>query len=264
MENPNNFLINTDYPLDMIIYYKFYELTTDGSSSQTVTIPHGLGFTPLLFGVWSTTPDFAVSHMLVDDGYNLFSAIYVESDETNVYIQKKEPTPTTGKKRYLKIYGFAPISWTGESEPTAQSNTPLILNTDKQYAPLLAAGMVQPRRLDVQPEVPTPEQTGIYGVIGKNGYKEFSGRSANVSLYYQEPVSPTVMMWKTTSSTDRTAQTSNTFFSATGFALRTAPYADFANAGAAGDGRKALAITVGTTRTGMANYNDIVHFRVYG
>ena len=59
MENPNNFLINTDYPLDMIIYYKFYELTTNGSSSQTVTIPHGLGFTPLLFGVWSTTPDFA-------------------------------------------------------------------------------------------------------------------------------------------------------------------------------------------------------------
>lgn len=257
MENPNNFLVNTDYPFDMIVYYKSYELTTNGSSSQTVTIPHDLGFTPLLFGIWSTTPDFKVAYPLVNNGYALY--IWVESDENNIYVRKYESTPTSGRKRYLKIYGFAPTSWTGDCKPTAQSNTALILNTDKIYAPLIAAGAIQPRRMDIQP----PEQMSVMGVIGKTGYQEFNGRATTAYLYYQEPVSPSIMLWKTTAQTNRTTQACNAFFSASGYAVRTAPYADFTDTGM-GTGEKVITITIGATRTGMPTENDIVHFRVYG
>lgn len=266
MENPNNFLVNTDYPFDMIVYFNDYAITPNGSVNQTVTLPHSLGFTPLLFGYWSESEDFATTHPLSDLGGNsgLYATnIYVESDENNVYIQKYTTTAKKNTKYYLRIYGFAPISWTGDCEPTAQTNSFLLLDTDKEYAPLLAAGEVQPRRLDVQPPEPTPEQTGIYGVIGNNGYQEFSGRSANVSLYYQEPVNPSIMIWKTTSSTNRTTIKSNCVFYANGFGLIESPYANFVSAGQQGDGRMAIAISVGATRTGMPTYNDVVHFRVY-
>lgn len=258
MENPNNFLVNTDYPFDMIVYYKSYELTTNGSSSQTVTIPHDLGFTPLLFGIWSTTPDFEVSWPLSDNYYAMY--IWVESDENNIYICKHQDNPVSGKKRYIKIYGFAPTSWTGDCKPTAQSNTALILNTDKIYAPLIAAGAIQPRRMDIQP----PEQMSIMGVIGKTGYQEFNGRATTAYLYYQEPVSPSIMLWKTTAQTNRTKMQTYAGFASNGFPIRTVtPYADFTDTGM-GTGEKVITITIGATRTGMPTENDIVHFRVYG
>ena len=261
MENPNNFLVNTDYPFDMIVYFKECELTSTGSTAQTVTIPHSLGFVPLLFGVWSSSQDYSEVYPLVDDGY--FNGIYVESDENNIYVQQRPMSSSSaGHKYYLKIYGFAPISWTGDCEPTAQTSSQLLLDTDTGYSPLLAAGEIQPRRMDVQPEVPTPEQTGIAQTIGLNGFVEITGRCQTASLYYREPIEPQIMIWQTVSSTNRTSLAAKTFFSATGYALRNAPYADFvANTGSPGTG--AIAITNGVTRTGMANYNDITHFRVY-
>ena len=41
-------------------------------------------------------------------------------------------------------------------------------------------------------------------------------------------------------------------------------YAEYYNEETGITGRHALSITAGVTRTGMANYNDVMHFRVYG
>ena len=250
MQYPNHFIANSDYPFDMIICYKYVEFI---KGTSPTSFAHNLGFTPLLFGSYSSTESFEDTQPLCD------GEVTVESDENNVYISVGGDT---GTKRYLKIYGFAPISWTGECKPTAQSNTALLLDTDNDYSPLLAAGSVQPRRMD-SPDTPS-EQTGLARTIGKAGYIELDGRASDISLYYQEPLSPMVMLWKTTAQTNRTTLQANTLFFETGYGLRNAPYASYNVAGAQGDGKMAIAINVGVTRTGMANYNDTVHFRVYG
>lgn len=250
MQYPNHFLANTDYPFDMIVYYKYVEYTK-GTSPDSFT--HGLGFAPLVFGCYSNTADFETTNPLCDD-----EQCRVESDETNIYIIS---SGASGTKRYIKAYGFAPISWTGECKPTAQSNSALLLDTDNNYSPLIAAGAVQPRRMD-SPDTPG-EQTGIFEILGKQGYVEITGRASDISLYYQEPISPMVMLWKTTSSTNRTRLTTNCALFESGYGLREAPYASYNVAGTQGDGKMAIAINIGVTRTGMPNYNDTIHFRVY-
>ena len=258
MQYPTHFIFNSDYPFDMIVYYKYVEYTK-GTTPESFN--HNLGFAPLLFGMWSETEDFAVARPYSDQSATAYHRVAVESDDTKVYITTNSQMPT-GHKCYLKIYGFAPISWTGDCAPTSQSNSELLLNTDNAYSPLLAAGAVQPRRMD-NPDT-QGEQTGIAENIGKDGYIEVTGRASDISLYYQEPLQPMVMLWKTTASTGRTAQRYGGYAATSGYPIRTAPYATYNNAGAQGSGQMAIAISAGVTRTGMANYNDIMHFRVYG
>lgn len=258
MQIPTNFIANSDYPYDQIVYFKDYELTTDGNIHQTITIAHGLGFVPLCFGVWSESQDFEPSYTLLSEGYGPDEMIlWVESDDTNIYIRKYHYPHTSGKKLYLKIYAFAPISWTGDCEPTATTSDFLLFNTDLGYSQLIAAGEVQPWPLDSQ----TP-QTGISGEVGKDGFVELSGRSGNVSIYYYEPLQPTVMTWKTTASTGRTELRLNCVFSTYGFATSLYPSVTY-NENTGIQNEHAIAINTGTTRTGRANYNDITHFRVY-
>lgn len=257
MQYPTHFIFNSDYPFDMIVYYKYIEFTK-GTTPESFN--HNLGFAPLLFGMWSETKDFKVSWPYSNNNTLASFVRWVESDDTKVYIHFDDLA--SGAKRYLKIYGFAPISWTGDCAPTSQSNSELLLNTDNAYSPLLAAGAVQPRRMD-NPDT-QGEQTGIAENIGKDGYIEITGRASDISLYYQEPLQPMVMLWKTTASTGRTAQAGFAALFGSGYGLRNAPYATYNSSGAQGSEQMAIAISAGVTRSGMANYNDIIHFRVYG
>lgn len=254
MENPNNFLVNTDYPLDMIIYYKYHSFKTNTSKNQTITIAHNLGFAPLLFGSWSYNQDFSKSFSLLSGAYGEGKlTLYVTSDENNIYIHKYQYSPQR-KNVYLKIYGYAPTTWTGDCEPTAQSNGPLILNTDSKYASLLSAGAAQP--FIINPPNP-PTQT--YDDIGKGKYVEIDlSRVSTVNLQYYDPVSPVVMLWLTNDG--KTTLTANASFNAYGWPQANPPYATYNDNGSHGS---VLAINIGTTRSGQANYNDIIHFRVY-
>lgn len=255
MENPNNFLVNTDYPLDMIIYYKYHSFKTNSSKTQDITIAHNLGFAPLLFGSWSFNQDFSKAFSLLSDAYGDNQlALSVKSDENNIYIHKYQYSPQQ-KNVYIKIYGYAPTTWTGDCEPTAQSNGPLILDTDNKYASLLAAGAIQPFILN-PPNPPTQSANDI----GKGEYIEIDGRVATANLYYFDPISPVIMTWLTTDG--KTELKTNASWSSYGFASAAVPYVNYiSNTGITG--QNALAIFAGTTREGQANYNDIIHFRVY-
>lgn len=261
MQYPTHFIFNSDYPFDMIVYYKFYELTTDSNRYQTISFAHNLGFAPLLFGSWSDKKDFSTAYALLNEAYGADKIqVYVESDENNVYITRYQYTPVPSKKLYLKIYGFAPTSWTGDCAPTSQSSSELLLNTDNAYAPLLAAGAVQPKDLTQG----GGQTSKLVAEVGKTGYQEITGRDNPVSLYYQEPLSPTIMLWKTTASTGRTEFRINTIIQSMGISMSAYPSATYNLAGAQGSGQMAISIETGSSRPGQANYNDITHFRVYG
>lgn len=257
MENPNNFLINTDYPLDMIVYYKFHSFKTNSSQTQDITIAHSLGFAPLLFGCWSYQQDFSKSFSLLPEAYGDGQLrLSVKSDENNIYIHKYQHSPQSGKTLYLKIYGYAPTTWTGDCEPTSQSNSPLILDSDSRYASLLAAGAVQPFIIN-----PPNPPTQLLQDIGKGEYVEIElTRAGIVNLYYYQPISPVIMTWITTGG--KTELRANSSFSDYGWPQANTPYTTY-NSNTGVTGQEALAINIGTTRSGQANYNDIIHFRVY-
>ena len=255
MQYPTHFIFNSDYPFDMIVYYKHLEYTKGTSPTE---FEHHLGFAPLLFGSWSDKEDFSTAYTLMTDARaaNGFLA-YVQSDSNKVYINTANIS--SGQKIYLKIYGFAPTTWTGDCKPTAQSSSELLLDTDNNYAPLLAAGAVQPRDLSQGGQT-----SALMATIGKTGYQEINGRGGPVSLYYQEPLSPMVMMWKTTASTGKTEFRINASLMSMGINMSAYPAATYALSGAQGSGEMALSIETGSSRPGQANYDDITHFRVYG
>ena len=256
MQYPSHFIFNSDYPFDMIVYYKYVEYVHGTTPTE---FEHYLGFAPLLFGSWSTKQNFSTAYELINEafGENKIQA-YVQSDENKVYLNVSGVK--NYKKLYFKIYGFAPTSWTGDCAKTSQSSSELLLNTDKAYAPLLAAGAVQPKDLTQG----GGQTSTLVAEIGKSGYQEINGRDNPVSLYYQEPLSPTIMLWKTTASTGRTEYRINTIIQSMGISMSAYPSATYNLAGSQESGQMAISIETGSSRPGQANYDDITHFRVYG
>jgi hypothetical protein len=193
MSRVDSFIANSDYPFDMITYYKSYTLTSDSNRTQTVQFAHGLPYTPLLFGTWGDKEDFSDDTGPIGDSGAAFS-IVAAADSQNVYITKQWLYPQSGTKFYLRIYGFAPTSWTGDCAPTAQSSGALILDTDKEYAPLLAEGYVRPYNISAP-----RENTNYSFTIGKDGLIEIptDAQQSALNLFYGGTLNdaPKVMIW---------------------------------------------------------------------
>lgn len=153
--DPRDFLLNTDYEMDKIIYAHDEERTV--SSVTTITIPHTLPTVPLLFGIWSTSPDYTNSHELgdYDDPWNQNLRCYAKADLNNVYITLT-PQSVNGSyvstTFYVRVFGFEPYSdhevpgWTEPSltykkfPSTSKYAKEFIINTDYNYLKLLRAG----------------------------------------------------------------------------------------------------------------------------
>lgn len=181
----SSFIANSDYPFDMITYYKEYSVTMNGQNSQTITFAHNLPYKPLLFGAFSTTSDFASSYTLNNAP---LSSISVGADATNVIIKRTDYFGLwANKKIYFRIYGFAPISWTGDCAPTARTSSNLLLDTDKQYCPLVCAGAVHPALAG------TDEPTATYYL--DKGYTEITANKMTLNLYYDDVNDLTAMIW---------------------------------------------------------------------
>ena len=190
MQNANNFIANSDYPFDMIAYYKQYTLTSDGSNDQTIQFAHGLPFTPLLFGTRNDKEDGSG----IGGQFNDNSGFYVSADSQYVYIRRHTLNTASGKKFYFKIYGFAPLSWTGDCAPTASSSTSLLLDTDKEYAHLVALGAIWPSNIR-KPR----ENTNYVFTVGKGGVIEIPNDAKQTSLpiYFGAlQKEPMCMLWR--------------------------------------------------------------------
>lgn len=182
----SSFIANSDYPFDMITYYKEYSVTMNDQATQTITFAHNLPYKPLLFGVFSKTPDFASSYTLNNAP---LSSISVSSDSTNIRLYRTDSFSLwKNKKIYFRIYGFAPITWTGDCAPTARTSSNLLLDTDRQYCPLVCAGAVHPY-LSSGADVPT-----VAYYLDK-GYTEITGNRMTIDLVYDDVDDLTAMIW---------------------------------------------------------------------
>lgn len=146
MAKPDDFLLNTDYEMDKIIYFKEGKYTPQ---NMRVQIPHTLGIAPLITGVWSKYADFSEPHSFttseIDYSTNTYAidSILCTSDESNIDLYQSSgpissPTPFDF---YVRLIGFEPSGSHKNLPKTSQNANKFILNTDYNYLKLYKAGV---------------------------------------------------------------------------------------------------------------------------
>lgn len=133
MANPNDFLLNTDYEMDKIILFN------QGEFTNTIQFSHKLGFTPLIFGVWSTDADFYSVNPINGEIDNSVLSVRGIANASNV-------TLTAGgnsNNRLLRyrVYGLMPSNINKAVQPTARFARKFAFNTDYNYCKLMRAGI---------------------------------------------------------------------------------------------------------------------------
>ncbi len=137
MANPTDFLLNTDYEMDKIVYYKSGEIMP--SDNEIYVDNFDLGFIPLVFATLSYTEDFSdtkMSSTIAEDG----TTIILQAYSDGVTIQYKNPN-NPNQKLYYRIYGFEPSNSTASVGKTQKDAKQFILNTDYNYCKLYKKGI---------------------------------------------------------------------------------------------------------------------------
>lgn len=134
-----DFLLNTDYEMDKIIYFTEGEI----AAMQNKDIPHNLRFKPLVFGVCSFNSDYSDARTLPFQYFTTDNTIAftLDADGTNVklgYGNYADNAP----KMYYRIYAFEPSNSKAKIGPTFKYAKSFILNTDYNYCKLHSKGIV--------------------------------------------------------------------------------------------------------------------------
>jgi hypothetical protein len=140
--NAKNFLLNSDYPLDKVILMKSGQITVAAGATVEVLDPHGLLFTPLVIGSWSTSSTFTTSF---EAGFQPFSppgslSLSISSNATNVRISASNNSGSS-VTFYWRCYGFMPSTANDDAAFTASSADSFVINTDYNYTKLFTAGV---------------------------------------------------------------------------------------------------------------------------
>lgn len=137
--DPRDFLLNTDYEMDKIIYFIDGEI----GAGESKSFAHKLPFTPLVFGVCSVNSDFNDPRTLPFNETtpdNTISLI-VGASATDVQIEYINYA-TNPPKMYYRIYGFEPSDSHSKVPSTSKHAGNFILNTDYNYCKLFSKGIV--------------------------------------------------------------------------------------------------------------------------
>lgn len=151
MTNPRNFLLNTDYPLDKVVYITTGSIVVPNGTNSTLTlVAHSLPFTPLPMLQWSNTADFTITNEFRDSQYNSNSFTTgvgqyynVTANGTNIYIDRYNFSGSS-QTVYYRISCFAPSNASVDSLVpfTSTSGSEFILNTDNNYMKLGFSGIL--------------------------------------------------------------------------------------------------------------------------
>lgn len=138
--DPRDFLLNTDYEMDKIVYF------TEGSlnSGQTdISIPHKLGFAPLIFGICAFNEDFSDARGIPYQYQTTSDFVAFEANSSSTDIKVSFNTANgQPPKVYYRICGFEPAGLKNKLAPTSKYAKNFILNTDYNYCKLYKSGTI--------------------------------------------------------------------------------------------------------------------------
>lgn len=138
--DPRSFLLNTDYEMDKIIYFKEGSLN---ANDYDISVSHKLGFKPLIFGVCAFNEDFSDPRTIPFEQITRNNTIQftaqAASDSLKLTYLNFSGSPA---KIYYRIYAFEPTDVYAKIGQTSNHASQLILNTDYNYCKLYKKGIV--------------------------------------------------------------------------------------------------------------------------
>lgn len=138
--DPRDFLLNTDYEMDKIVYFQQGSLNV---GEYDIDTPHNLPFTPLVFGVCAFNEDFSDARGVPYEYLTQQTSITftASANATNVRVSYTNDAGTPDKI-YYRIYGFEPSDSRAKVGITSKHGKEFILNTDYNYCKLYKKGVV--------------------------------------------------------------------------------------------------------------------------
>lgn len=146
-------LFSSDYPIDKVVYRTTQTVNVPSATflndNYLFTIPHGLGFRPLLSGVFSDD-NFSTYYEFGNPPYAYSTTfalwlerinIVAESDETNIYIRAINFDTTRDIK--VKIVGLSPTDSATISAPISAGVDPFTFSTDYNYMKIYSQGIAE-------------------------------------------------------------------------------------------------------------------------
>lgn len=191
--DPRDFLLNTDYEMDKIIYFQKFEWTA--STMTTVEVAHNLPTAPLIFGVWSTNPDYTDSNEIGEANNPWDQALQIRATVdlekiTFTLVPAMQDNAYVTTKFYAMVFGFEPGSdwydpYSGEYlkltghklPPTSKYAKAFIVNTDYNYLKLYKSGNLGTWQTDhseythglgYTPQILSWDTLGPWGPLGEN------------------------------------------------------------------------------------------------
>ena len=137
MSDPKDFLLNTDYEMDKIIYFTSGSISPQNSYQYVGE--YNFGCIPLVFATFSFTEDFSDTRMSWTFTDTLTINLQAVSDGVRV-LYRNSSNPN--QKLYYRVYGFMPSNAAANVGSTQKSAKQFMLNTDYNYCKLYKKGVV--------------------------------------------------------------------------------------------------------------------------
>ena len=184
LANAKNFLINSDYPLDKVVYMTNGSVAVPASNYNDISISHGLGFAPLVSAIYSTSSTFDIAYEYNSGQVNTDLTIPSPfmystsdtSDATSIVLRhtNHSASPVT---LYYRVYAFMPTTASADVSFTASAADNFTLGSDYNYTKLIASGVtayssvvssteVIPHGLGYKPQVMAWVENSV-GVVSK-------------------------------------------------------------------------------------------------
>lgn len=135
----DGFVVNSDYPMDMVVFANEGTLTSFSDGHGEASIAHRLPFTPLPFGVWSTDGGITwqpIVGMSAGSG-QLFADIQADGSSVKFIVYQN----SAGTNVKYRVFGLAPDGATGDVAPPSLRFSNFTLNTDFNYSKRVASAV---------------------------------------------------------------------------------------------------------------------------
>lgn len=149
MVDIRNFIMNSDYPTPFLVWSKEESLTVPVGqyfNTASKSVAHGLPFTPMLIGQWSTNANFVPAYDLANDmpiftGTRPDYQIIAGADSTYIRISATHVMDYS-VTFYFRFFAFLPPEYNGTWTNVLDDNTNFKLNSDFNYPKVIASGSV--------------------------------------------------------------------------------------------------------------------------